>query len=88
MVVAERTADGVAHIVAESANAVELTSVCLHGEFLCRIGACSCTPTFTIHVDGRINLVECLTYEVHRFYVVYAHKVETESVDVVFLCPV
>ena len=88
VVVVERATDGVAHVVAEGSYAVELTGVGLHGEFLSRIGARACAPSLAIHIYVWVYLVEGLAYEVHGLYVVNAHEVEAEAVDMVFPCPV
>ena len=88
MVVAERTANAIAHIVAESSYAVKLLGVGFCSQFLCRISTLSCAPSLTIYIYVRIYGVESLANEVHGFDVVNAHEVEAETIDVVFLSPI
>ena len=88
MVVAERTAQCVAHVITEGTDAVELAGVGLHGEFLVGIGTCTGTPSFTIHIYRGVDFVQRFANHVHGLDVVDAHQVEAESVDVIFLGPV
>ena len=88
VVIVERTAEGVAQVIAEGADAVELRGVGLHGELLRRVGALSGAPALTIDIDGGVDLVDLVADGVHRLDVVHAHEVEAEAVDVVFVYPV
>ena len=88
VVITERSTQGIAHIIAESTDAVELAGIGLHGQLFGGVGASPGTPTLAIHIYGRVDFVEFLADEVHGLDVVDAHEVETETVDVVFVHPV
>ena len=88
MVVAERTTNAIAHIVAESSYAVKLLDIGFRSQFLCRISTLSCAPSLTIYIYVRVYGVESFANEVHGFDVVNAHEVEAEAIDVVFLSPI
>ena len=87
-VVGEGTADGIAHVVAEGSYARHLVGGGFHGEAVVVDGAWASTPAFTVDSDGWVYLVDFFTDDVHGLYVVYAHEVEAETVDVVFFYPV
>ena len=88
MVVAERTAQCVPHIVAESTDAVQLTCVRLHRQFVGRVGTAAGAPSLTIYIYAWVYLVYGSTDIVHRHDVVYTHEVESETVDMVFVHPI
>ena len=87
-VVAERSTQGIANVVAEGGNAFQLVRVGLRGELLSGIGTLSGTPALTIDEDGGVDFVHLVANDVHRLDVVAAHEVETEAVDVVFVDPI
>ena len=87
-VVGERSAKCVTHIIAESSDAVQTGCVGFYGKLVLRIGTRSCAPTLTIYIYRWVDLVHGSTYLVHRLYVMDAHKVEAESVNVEFVYPV
>ena len=87
-VVVEWTAEGVAHVVAEGADAVELGCMGLGGQLVGRVGAGAGAPSLAIDIDGGIDLVHSPAYLVHGLDVVDAHEVEPETVDVVLVDPV
>ena len=88
MVIRERTTERIAHIIAESTDALELLGIRLHRQFLGRISTTACTPSLTINIDARIDAVYHLTDSLHGFDVMNAHQVETETVDMIFVYPV
>ena len=88
VVVAEGSAEGVAHVVAERPDAMEPLGVGLHGELLRGIGTLPCAPPLAIDVDGGVDAIHHLAYLVHRLDVVHAHEVEAEAVDVVLVDPI
>ena len=49
-VIRERTAQGIAHFVAEGSNAIQLACVGLHGKLLLGISARACAPALTIYI--------------------------------------
>ena len=85
VVVVERSAECIAHIVAESGNARHLIGVDLHRQFFDRISASAATPSFAI--DKHI-FRERLTDEIHGFNIVNTHQIHTESIEVVFFSPI
>ena len=88
LIITPSATQSVAHLIAKCCDAAELCSVGFHGEFFLRIGRSGCCPTLSIDDYIRVNSLRCLTYCVHGLYVVDAHKVETEAVNVKFLHPV
>ena len=88
MVIRERTTKGITHIIAESANTIQLMGIRLHGEFLRRISTAACTPALTIDIDTRIDAVYHLTDSLHGLDIVNTHQVEAEAVDMEFINPV
>ena len=87
-VIGERTTKSIAHVVAERSDAVKLVGRSLHSKLLLRIGTRSGAPSLTIYIYCGVDCIDSSTYLVHRFDVVNAHKVESESVNVKFVNPV
>ena len=87
-IVGERTAQSVAHVIAEGGNAWHLRNVSLHGKQLVGHGTCSCAPALAIDEDGGVYGIDSLSYLVHSLYVVDAHEVEAEPVDMILVDPV
>ena len=88
MVIRERTTERIAHIIAESTDALKLLGISLHRQLLGRISTAACTPSLTINIDARIDAVYHLTDSLHGFNVMNAHQVKTETVDVIFVYPI
>ena len=88
MVIRERTTERIAHIIAESTDALELLGIRLHRQFLGRISTAACTPSLTINIDAGIDAVYHLTDSLHGFDVMNTHQVETETIDMIFVYPV
>ena len=88
MVIRERTTERIAHIIAESTDALELLGIRLHRQFLSRISTTARTPSLTINIDARIDAVYHLTDSLHGFNVMNTHQVETEAVDMIFVYPI
>ena len=88
VVIVERTAQSVAQLVAKGRYAGHAAHVGLHGQLVLRIGTRTCRPAFAVYYCCRIFLIERCTYLVHRLYVMNAHEVEAETVDVIFLNPI
>ena len=87
LVVVERATETVTHLVREYGDARHLVGIGLHRQLFLRHLRRTCCPTFAIHEDTRVNLVQFGTDGVHGFNVVDTHQVETEAVDVVFVHP-
>ena len=88
VVIAERSPQGVAHIVAEGADARQLCDVGLYGELLRGISTLSGAPALAIDIDRRVDGTHLSADGVHRLNVVHAHEVEAEAVDMVLVNPV
>ena len=86
-ITAPRTTDTVTHFVREYGDARHLVGISLHRQFFLRHLRRTCRPSFAIHENTRVNLVQFGTDGVHGFDVVNTHQVETEAVDVVFVHP-
>ena len=67
---------------------MELRRISLHRQLLCRISTASCTPSFTIYINRRINLIDSRTNLIHRLDIMHAHQVETETINVIFIHPI
>ena len=87
-IVRERASQRITHLVAESSYAGHLRNVGLHSPFFFRIGARTGTPSFPIDKNIRIDFVQLGTNIVHCFYIMNAHQIETEAVNMVFSSPV
>ena len=88
MVVAERTTNGIAHVIAEGSYAVELAGVGFHCQFVGGVCTIACAPSLAIHIDIWIYGVEGAAYDVHGFDVVDAHEVEAESIYMILFGPI
>ena len=80
-----RAHQGVADIVTEGSHSGHFPDVGLHCKIFRGKRRSGCRPAFSVHHHVRR---QGRTDGLHRFDVVDAHKVEAESVDVVFLHPV
>ena len=87
LIIVPRTTDTVTHFIREHGNARHLICVCLHGQFFLRHLWRSCRPSFTIHKNSRVNLVQFRTDGIHRFNVMNTHQVETETVNMILIDP-
>ena len=87
-IVGERTTQGIANLIAEGSNAMQLVHVGLHGKLFLRISTLASTPSLSIYKYGGVYLVHFVANEVHRLNVVNAHQVEAEAVDVVLANPI
>ena len=87
-VVVERSAQRVAHLVAERGYAGCLAHVGFHGELVYWIGARARAPAFAIDERCGEGAVEHAADFVHCLDVMHAHQVNTEAVDVVFVNPI
>ena len=88
VVIRERAAQGIAHVVAEHGDARHLVSVGLHGQLLLRVGARRSAPPLSIDEDGGVYLSHLPLDEVHGLYVMHAHQVHAEAVNMVLFHPV
>ena len=88
MVVRERTTKGITKIIAERSYAWHLLHIGFHCKLIVRQSTLSGTPTFTIYKYVRVYIGQFLTDKIHRLDVMNAHKVDTESVDMVLLSPI
>ena len=87
MVVVERSAQSVTHLVAERTDAGHLQAVGFDGtQRLVKLRRLGC-PALAVEENGRVNLVEHRTDSVHRLDVMDSHQVETEAVEVILLHP-
>ena len=87
-IIRERTTKRITHIIAKSTDAMELRRISLHRQLLCRISTASCTPSFTIYINRRINLIDSRTNLIHRLDIMHAHQVETETIYMIFIHPI
>ena len=87
-VVVERSAQGIAYIVAEGCDTRHLADVGFYAQLFRRQGALTGAPAFAVDEDTWIYLVHGLTDVVHRLDVVNAHEVEAEAVDMVLANPI
>ena len=88
LIVGERTAEGIADLVAEGGDTWHLRDVGLHAELFLGIGTGACAPAFAVDEDGGVDGIDHRADLIHRLDVVDAHEVEAEAVDVVFVDPV
>ena len=85
MVVAERTAQRVAQVIAKRRHSGHLLHVGLHSQLVVCYGTTSGTPAFSVYHH---ILRQGLAYLVHRGYVMYSHQIHAKSVDVILIHPV
>ena len=83
----ERATDGITYVVAECADPLKHVCIVLEGNFLGRICNCRSRPAFTVDNNIRVDGMKPLADLIHRFDVMDGHKVETETVDMIFLHP-
>ena len=83
----ERTTDCITDIVAERTDPVKHMGIDLQSNLLCRICRSHCCPTLAVDDNRRIDCMETFANLVHCVNIVDCHKVETETVDMVFLHP-
>ena len=88
IVIAPRTTQSVTHLIAKCCYATKLSCISLHRKCFCWQDRCRSRPSLTIKHYIRVYSLRCLAYEIHCLYIMYAHKVETESIDMVFLHPI
>ena len=62
--------------------------ILLHGQQTVRQLRMIGRPSFSININRRVNLIECPTNLIHGLYVMDAHQVEAETVDMIFPGPI
>ena len=87
-VVVPASPQSVTEFVTERGNSRHPVGVGFHGQAVSRISRTAGCPSFSVDVDGRVNLVQCASDGFHGRDVVDSHQVETETVDMVFVGPV
>ena len=87
-VIAERTTQGIAHLVAKSSNTWHLGDICLHAQLFRRQGTLSGTPPLTIDKDRGVEFVKFSTYRIHGLNVMTTHQVKTETIDTILVVPI
>ena len=88
VVIAERTAQTIADFVAKGRHTLNLADVGLHGGSALGQLWGLCSPPFAIDEHVGVDGSGCGTDGAHGFDVVDTHKVEAETIDMVFLHPV
>ena len=88
MVIGERAAQCIAYVIREGCNARHLRDGGFHCQFLLWVGARTGTPPLTIDEYPRVDGIELTADVVHGLYVMDAHEVYTEAVDMVLVHPV
>ena len=83
----ERAAYGVTDIVAERSHLVKHVCIGFESDLICRISRSRCSPSFAVDHDIRVDGMETLADEVHGLDIMDCHKVETETVDMIFVHP-
>ena len=83
----ERATYRITDIVTECSYPVEHMCIDLEGYLLCRICRRHGSPAFAIYNHIRVDGMKTFAYFIHDIHVMNGHKVETESVDMIFLHP-
>ena len=86
--IAVMTLDSIADIIGEHGYALHLGYIFFQGAAFGGQRGVSGGPAFAIYEDRRIDLLEFGGDTIHRLGVMDSHKIETETVDMVFVGPV
>ena len=87
MVIVERTAQTVTHLVAECTDTRHLSTIGLYRTTLFFQLRCLGCPALTVQQDGRVYFIQHSTDSVHRLDVMDSHQVKAETVQMVLLHP-
>ena len=79
---------GIADVVGEDSHLWHLRNILLERAFFDRQGRVSCCPPLSVDEYVGIDLLQRCCHLIHCLDVMYGHEVETETVDMIFLCPV
>ena len=84
---AERATYSIADVVAECTDLIEHVSVDLKSNLILRESWSRSSPSLTVDNHLRIDRMQTLTDDIHSLDVVDRHKIETETVDMIFIHP-
>ena len=88
VMIRERAAQGIAHIVAKSGNARHTIRMFLISQLILIITQRADGPALSISDDAWINLVQRLTQLVHRLDIMDRHQIKPETIQMIFLGPI
>ncbi len=80
--------DSIAYIIGEHGYTVHLSHILFQGAAFRLQRRIASSPSFAVYEYARAQLFQFSGHTVHGLCVMYGHKVETETIDMVFFGPV